>query len=197
MGWCLLVARRLEASHPRPRHFVLKLPRDASASRQFREEAKTLIELSKSSSAAIVRFMGFIDYGFRLPFLLMEYVDGETLDQYIKRSAGLPLQEVLQIGSVIAGALAKCHANQVSHQDLKPDNIILASSDPSRPVLVDWGLAGAGAVRMAGTFAYMASGGPCLARCAFGHLCAGLFALRSQVGPEAAQPTGQRGGLFG
>ena len=156
MGWCLLVARRLEASHPRPRHFVLKLPRDASASRQFREEAKTLIELSKSSSAAIVRFMGFIDYGFRLPFLLMEYVDGETLDQYIKRSAGLPLQEVLQIGSVIAGALAKCHANQVSHQDLKPDNIILASSDPSRPVLVDWGLAGAGAVRMAGTFAYMA-----------------------------------------
>jgi len=156
MGWCLLVARRLEANHPRPRRFVLKLPRDASASRQFRDEARTLIELSKSNSPGIVRFMAFVDYGFRLPFLLMEYVEGDTLDGYIKSNTSLPLQEVLQIGSAVASALAQCHADEVSHQDLKPDNIILAESDPGRPVLVDWGLAGAGAVRMAGTFAYMA-----------------------------------------
>jgi len=70
-------------------------------------------------------------------FLIMEYLDGETLEQRLKKGA-LPLDQALQIGIQIADALATAHRAGIVHRDLKPGNIMLTKSGAK---LLDFGLA--------------------------------------------------------
>src|ERR1022692_257418 len=70
-------------------------------------------------------------------FLVMEYLEGETLADRLHRGA-LPLDEALKIGIQIAGALDKAHARGIVHRDLKPANIMLTKNGPK---LMDFGLA--------------------------------------------------------
>ncbi len=70
-------------------------------------------------------------------FLVMEYLEGETLADRVQRGA-LPLDEALKIGIQIAQALDKAHARGIVHRDLKPANIMLTKNGPK---LMDFGLA--------------------------------------------------------
>jgi Tol biopolymer transport system component len=70
-------------------------------------------------------------------FLVMEYLEGETLAERIERGH-IPWDEALHIAIAIADALDKAHRRGVVHRDLKPSNIILAESGPK---LLDFGLA--------------------------------------------------------
>ena len=70
-------------------------------------------------------------------FLVMEYIEGETLADRLAKGA-LPLEQVLIYGAQIAGALDKAHGAGVIHRDLKPGNIIITKSGAK---LVDFGLA--------------------------------------------------------
>ncbi len=70
------------------------------------------------------------------PFLAMEFVEGERLADIIA-SAPLPPGRIAAIGAEVAKALAALHRQQVSHLDLKPDNVILAARGA---VLLDFGL---------------------------------------------------------
>ncbi len=70
-------------------------------------------------------------------FLVMEFVEGETLAARLARGV-LPLSEALRIAWDIAGALAAAHAQDIIHRDLKPGNIMLT---PAGAVLMDFGLA--------------------------------------------------------
>src|SRR5262249_5189657 len=72
-----------------------------------------------------------------LHFLVMEYLEGETLAQRIKRGP-LPIEESLKVAVAIADALDKAHAQGVTHRDLKPSNVMLAQSGIK---LLDFGLA--------------------------------------------------------
>ena len=74
-------------------------------------------------------------------YLVMELVDGPTLEQRIKQGA-LPLDEALRIARQIAAALEAAHEKSIVHRDLKPANIIL-KPDGSVKVL-DFGLAQVG-----------------------------------------------------
>ena len=64
------------------------------------------------------------------PYLVMEYLDGETLKQALA-SGPLPIADTIDWGSQVAEALAAAHAHEVVHRDLKPDNLFLIP-DPRR-----------------------------------------------------------------
>ena len=100
---------------------------------RFEREAKTLAALSHPHICPIH------DVGSQngVEFLVMEYLEGETLEQRLKRGA-LPLDQALQIGIQIADALAAAHRAGIVHRDLKPGNIVLARSGAK---LLDFGLA--------------------------------------------------------
>jgi Tol biopolymer transport system component len=70
-------------------------------------------------------------------FLVMEYLDGETLAARLEKGP-LAMQEVLRYGVEIADALDKAHRQGVIHRDLKPSNIILTKAGAK---LLDFGLA--------------------------------------------------------
>ena len=70
-------------------------------------------------------------------FLVMEYIEGETLADRLKKGA-LPLDQALRHGIEIADALDKAHRQGVVHRDLKPGNIMLTKSGAK---LLDFGLA--------------------------------------------------------
>jgi serine/threonine protein kinase len=67
-----------------------------------------------------------------IDFLVMEYLDGETLAARIGRGA-LPLGEALEIGIQIADALEKAHGHGVTHRDLKPGNVMLIGGRQGSP----------------------------------------------------------------
>src|SRR5437879_27412 len=70
-------------------------------------------------------------------FLVMEYLEGETLAQRLERGP-LPLEQVLRYATEIADALDKAHSKGVIHRDLKPGNIMLTSAGSK---ILDFGLA--------------------------------------------------------
>ena len=70
-------------------------------------------------------------------FLVMEYLEGETLGQRLEKGA-LPLDQALTIATDIADALDKAHRQGITHRDLKPGNIMLTKAGAK---LLDFGLA--------------------------------------------------------
>ena len=67
-----------------------------------------------------------------VPFLAMEFLKGEPLDERLKREEQLPLDEVLRIGREIAEGLAAAHATGLIHRDIKPGNIWLEAPAQDR-----------------------------------------------------------------
>lgn len=85
----------------------------------------------------IVRAMDFGHEG-SIPFLVMEYVEGETLGQRLEREGRLPEAEALRLISQVAQGLHKAHKLGLIHRDVKPDNILLTAEGQAK--LTDLGL---------------------------------------------------------
>src|SRR5262249_59384828 len=76
-----------------------------------------------------------------LPYLVMEYIGGETLQQKLDRMGPVELEEVLRIGQQIAIGLAAAHDLGLIHRDIKPSNILLENGPVPRVKITDFGLA--------------------------------------------------------
>jgi len=72
------------------------------------------------------------------PFIVMEWIDGQGLQQIVARAPLLP-EEVVRIGAALADAVHSVHTQQVVHLDLKPENIMLRPTGEA--VLLDFGFA--------------------------------------------------------
>jgi eukaryotic-like serine/threonine-protein kinase len=103
--------------------------------RRFRRECRILAQLNHPF---IARFLegGTLENG--LPYLVLDYVQGEPIGDYC-RNRGLGLRETLQLFCQVCSAVAYAHRNLVVHRDLKPSNILI---DPDEtPRLLDFGIA--------------------------------------------------------
>src|SRR5262249_40570016 len=77
---------------------------------------------------------------FALPYLVMEYVEGEALSERLKRDGVMEPREAAQMVRQMALALAAAHARGLIHRDIKPSNILLEAGS-GRAKLTDFGLA--------------------------------------------------------
>jgi serine/threonine-protein kinase len=113
------------------------LPASLAADSQFRErfdrEARAISQLDHPHICAVY------DVGEQdgTAYLVMQYLEGETLDARLKKGA-LPLDQAVQYAIQIAGALDKAHRAGIVHRDVKPGNIMLTKSGAK---LLDFGLA--------------------------------------------------------
>jgi eukaryotic-like serine/threonine-protein kinase len=76
-----------------------------------------------------------------IPYLVMEYVPGQTLQQRLDETGPLEVPNALRLGGQIAEGLAAAHAKDLIHRDIKPGNILLESGIPDRVKITDFGLA--------------------------------------------------------
>jgi WD40 repeat protein/serine/threonine protein kinase len=76
-----------------------------------------------------------------VPYLVMEYISGITLEERLRQEKALELKEILRIGIQVAAGLAAAHAQGLVHRDIKPANILLENS-VQRVKITDFGLAG-------------------------------------------------------
>ena len=110
-----------------------ELARDPSRRARLEREAKAISQLDHPHICALY------DIGAHdgVDFLVMQYLEGETLADRLKRGA-LPLEQALELVKQMASALAAAHEHGIVHRDLKPSNVMLTKSGVK---LLDFGLA--------------------------------------------------------
>jgi formylglycine-generating enzyme required for sulfatase activity/serine/threonine protein kinase len=111
------------------------LSRDPGSVQRLIAEAKLAIKLTHSN---VVRVNHFED-GELLKFLVMEYVEGETLAHKIARDKKLPEAEARRMAIEICSGLAHAHQKKVIHRDIKPGNILLSQNGEIK--IADFGIA--------------------------------------------------------
>ncbi|MEM8931413.1 MAG: protein kinase [Acidobacteriota bacterium] len=105
---------------------------------RFRQEGSSAFRLQHPNAVHVMDFA--IAHG--LTFLVMELLDGETLDDRIKRLGSLPIPDALEIILPICDVLAEAHALGIIHRDVKPANIALHRSPRGEVIKVlDFGIA--------------------------------------------------------
>jgi len=116
---------------------------DANSSRRFQTEAKAAFSL-KHPNLVKVHDFGVLENGH--PFLVMDLVQGRTLQSLIKERGQLPLEELEPIFSQLCFGLAHAHHHhQVVHRDIKPANIMIVDAmeraDEGSVKILDFGIA--------------------------------------------------------
>jgi tRNA A-37 threonylcarbamoyl transferase component Bud32 len=108
---------------------------DSAQLERFRREARAVAQLSHP------HIVGVIDAGEDegRPYIVFEYVEGETLKERIRRSGRLPIPEAVAYAIEIARALGVAHARHIVHRDVKPQNVLIDEEGSCK--VTDFGIA--------------------------------------------------------
>ena len=113
------------------------LKNDAEIIEKFSAEGKAAAALSHNNIVSVYD-VGNID---GISFIVMEYVDGETLTDYISKNKPIQWQTACEMVIQIASALDCAHEHGIIHRDIKPLNILLTKDNV--PKVADFGIASA------------------------------------------------------
>jgi tRNA A-37 threonylcarbamoyl transferase component Bud32 len=108
---------------------------DSDQLERFRREARSVAQLSHP------HIVGVIDAGEEdgRPYIVFEYVEGETLKERIRRMGRLPIDEAIAYAIEIARALGAAHARNIVHRDIKPQNVLVDEEGSAK--VTDFGIA--------------------------------------------------------
>jgi hypothetical protein len=112
------------------------LAASASAGQRFLREAQAMAKVEHDNIVRIYQ----VDEDRGVPFMAMEFLKGEPLNERLDREGKLPLDAVLRVGREIAAGLGAAHATGLIHRDIKPGNIWLEGPH-HRVKILDFGLA--------------------------------------------------------
>ncbi len=115
-----------------------KRERDARATARFEREARLLAALNHPNVATIYGFEVSSDGSQEISYLVMELIDGETLDELIRKRA-FETSDAVPVLLQIAGGLEAAHDRGIVHRDLKPPNIKITSDGLVK--ILDFGIA--------------------------------------------------------
>lgn len=111
---------------------------DETARQRFCREARAAASITHENVVSVHQVEHAGSGG--LPYLVMQLIAGETLEQRLMREKKLPLKEIVRIGLQTAQGLAAAHAQGLTHRDIKPGNILLEPPH-GKVKLTDFGLA--------------------------------------------------------
>ena len=103
--------------------------------RRFKNESKAISSLSHPNIVKILN----VSFGTNFQYIVMEYVPGITLKEYISKVKKIPHSNVLKIIKQILEALSHAHSKGIVHRDIKPQNIMI--SDDNSIKVMDFGIA--------------------------------------------------------
>lgn len=112
------------------------LANSAAAERRFVREAQAAAAVTHDHVVAIHA----VEAGHEPPYLVMQYIEGKTLQERLDATGPLDVKEILRIGQQTAQGLAAAHRQGIVHRDIKPANILLENG-VERVRITDFGLA--------------------------------------------------------
>ena len=133
-GWDARLARAVALKVLPP-----SLTNSPSALERFRREARAIAALSHPNICTVhdVGAVRVNDGPDDTPFIVMELLEGETLEQRLARGP-CDVREIIDVGVALTGALAAAHAEGIVHRDIKPANVFLTKHGPK---ILDFGIA--------------------------------------------------------
>src|SRR6476620_1218295 len=115
------------------------LARDPAAHTRFRREAQNAASLNHPSIVAVYDTGEAQGEAGIVPYIVMEYVDGETLREIVARDGALPSRRALEIAAEICAALDFSHRHGVVHRDITPANVMVNGAGMAK--VMDFGIA--------------------------------------------------------
>ncbi len=115
------------------------LARDATFQARFRREAQSAASLNAPSVVAVYDTGEDELNGVRVPYIVMEYVEGQTLRELLREGQRLMPNRAMEITAGVLGALEYSHRQGIIHRDIKPANVMLATNGEVK--VMDFGIA--------------------------------------------------------